>query len=135
MYMIRLERSTDQVIKPINIEALSKWVGHIPPDVVKNMHKIAPMLAVFGYDPFANPPDYGKPDTFVQNKMKEIEQNKDEWTAKEKEMMLMRESIRNNLLKQKSDNKVSNNDIVDGLQLQSNDLEKTKTSDHESGTS
>lgn len=130
-----MERSTDQVIKPINIEALSKWVGHIPPDVVKNMHKIAPMLSVFGYDPFANPPDYGKPDTFVQSKMKEIEQNKDEWTAKEKEMMLMRESIRNNLLKQKSDNKVSNNDIVDGLQLQSNDIEKTKTSDHESGTS
>jgi len=44
----RLERSTDQVIKPINIEALSKWVGKIPSDVVKDMANIAPMLSILG---------------------------------------------------------------------------------------
>ncbi|KAH9417150.1 Protein-tyrosine sulfotransferase [Dermatophagoides pteronyssinus] len=44
----KLERSTDQVIKPINLEALSKWVGHIPDDVVNDMYKIAPMLKKIG---------------------------------------------------------------------------------------
>ncbi|CAG2105353.1 unnamed protein product, partial [Medioppia subpectinata] len=42
--------STDQVIKPINIEALSQWVGRIPDDVVRNMATIAPMLSILGYD-------------------------------------------------------------------------------------
>ena len=44
----RLERSTDQVIKPINIEALSKWVGAIPEDVVRDMAEVAPMLEFLG---------------------------------------------------------------------------------------
>lgn len=56
--MCRVERSTDQVMKPVNTDALSKWVGHIPPDVVSDMAEIAPMLARLGYDPHANPPDY-----------------------------------------------------------------------------
>jgi len=30
----KVERSSDQVVKPVNLEALSKWVGHIPDDVV-----------------------------------------------------------------------------------------------------
>lgn len=37
-----------QVIKPVNLDALSKWVGHIPDDVVEDMANIAPMLAHFG---------------------------------------------------------------------------------------
>lgn len=56
----RVERSSDQVIKPVNLEALSKWVGNIPDDVVRDMADIAPMLSILGYDPYANPPDYGK---------------------------------------------------------------------------
>uniref|UniRef100_A0A146YY64 Protein-tyrosine sulfotransferase n=1 Tax=Fundulus heteroclitus TaxID=8078 RepID=A0A146YY64_FUNHE len=56
----RVERSTDQVMKPVNTEALSKWVGNIPPDVINDMAEIAPMLARLGYDPHANPPDYTK---------------------------------------------------------------------------
>ncbi|XP_072496178.1 protein-tyrosine sulfotransferase 1 isoform X2 [Notamacropus eugenii] len=58
----KVERSTDQVIKPVNVAALSKWVGKIPPDVLQDMAVIAPMLAKLGYDPHANPPSYGKPD-------------------------------------------------------------------------
>ncbi|KAB5548853.1 hypothetical protein PHYPO_G00060500 [Pangasianodon hypophthalmus] len=58
----KLERSTDQVFNPVNTKALSKWVGHIPDDVVKDMASIAPMLKRLGYDPLANPPDYGKPE-------------------------------------------------------------------------
>lgn len=64
--MNRVERSSDQVIKPVNLEALSKWVGHIPEDVVRDMADIAPMLSVLGYDPYANPPDYGKADSWVK---------------------------------------------------------------------
>lgn len=41
--------------------ALSKWVGKIPPDVLQDMAVIAPMLAKLGYDPYANPPNFGKP--------------------------------------------------------------------------
>lgn len=54
--LYRVERSSDQVIKPVNLEALSKWVGKIPEDVVRDMADIAPMLSVLGYDPYANPP-------------------------------------------------------------------------------
>lgn len=55
------------MIKPVNLEALSKWVGHIPDDVVRDMADIAPMLSVLGYDPYANPPDYGKADSWVKD--------------------------------------------------------------------
>lgn len=47
------------------MEALSKWVGKIPADVLQDMPVIAPMLAKLGYDPYANPPNYGKPDQKV----------------------------------------------------------------------
>ncbi|CAL8365389.1 unnamed protein product [Lota lota] len=54
----KVERSTDQVMRPLNTDALAKWVGHIPPDVLRDMAHIAPMLARLGYDPRANPPEY-----------------------------------------------------------------------------
>lgn len=44
----RVERSSDQVIKPVNLEALTKWVGNFPEDVVHDMANIAPMLSVLG---------------------------------------------------------------------------------------
>ena len=31
----RTEHSSDQVIKPINLEALTKWIGHMPKDIKK----------------------------------------------------------------------------------------------------
>ena len=40
----RLEFSTDQVNKPVNTDALTKWVGEIPTDVLQEMDSIAPML-------------------------------------------------------------------------------------------
>jgi len=49
----------------VNTEALSKWVGHIPSDVISDMAEIAPMLARLGYDPDANPPDYTKAEPMV----------------------------------------------------------------------
>ncbi|XP_069082980.1 protein-tyrosine sulfotransferase 1 isoform X3 [Pleurodeles waltl] len=68
----KVERSTDQVIKPVNVEALSKWVGRIPADVLRDMPVIAPMLAKLGYDPYANPPNYGKPDQKVLENTKRV---------------------------------------------------------------
>lgn len=32
---------------------------------MRDMDDIAPMLSVLGYDPYANPPNYGKPDAWV----------------------------------------------------------------------
>lgn len=74
-----MERSSDQVIKPINTEALTKWVGNIPKDIVRDIDKIAPMLAKLGYDPHANPPNYGSPDTFVMNNTKRIQDQEEYW--------------------------------------------------------
>jgi len=75
----KVERSSDQVIKPVNLDALSKWVGHIPDDVVQEMSNIAPMLAHFGYDPDANPPNYGKPDKFVVDNTNDIKKHDADW--------------------------------------------------------
>ena len=48
--------------KPVNTDALTKWVGQIPDDVLRDMGSIAPMLERLGYDPEANPPKYGDAD-------------------------------------------------------------------------
>lgn len=99
----KLERSSDQVIKPINIEALSKWVGHIPSDVVRDMASVAPMLANLGYDPHANPPDYGKPDTFVLQNTNFIKQNQKLYAEKEQELQRQREVLRKSAARNRAD--------------------------------
>jgi protein-tyrosine sulfotransferase len=75
----KVERSSDQVIKPINLEALNSWVGKIPNDVVAQMDKIAPMLRRLGYDPMANPPNYGKPDEKIKKNTLNIKLNSEYW--------------------------------------------------------
>jgi len=65
------------------------------------MASIAPMLSTLGYDPNGNPPEYGKPDAFVMNKMREISRNKNKWLQKEKEFLELRESIRKDLMTQR----------------------------------
>jgi hypothetical protein len=67
------ERSSDQIIKPINLDALTQWVGTFPEEVLEEMAEVAPMLARLGYDPAANPPHYGVPDGVVTNNTKEVE--------------------------------------------------------------
>ena len=66
----------------MNLEALSKWVGHIPDDVIADMADIAPMLAHFGYDPNANPPNYGSPDGEVVKNTNDILENEKKWEEK-----------------------------------------------------
>ncbi|EYB91292.1 hypothetical protein Y032_0207g2012 [Ancylostoma ceylanicum] len=77
-----VERSSDQVVKPVNMDALTKWVGAFPDDVVKDMDEIAPMLRQLGYDPTANPPSYGEPDESVARKTEEIRKHGHEWYKK-----------------------------------------------------
>lgn len=101
----RLERSTDQVIKPINIEALSKWVGHIPADVVDDMEHIAPMLQNLGYDPNGNPPNYGEPDSFVMQNMNELNKNRNDWINKEEHVKETRNKLRERIMTSSAQNK------------------------------
>lgn len=61
-------------------------MGNIPEDVVRDMADIAPMLSVLGYDPYANPPNYGKPDDVVADNTLNIQKNSHVWEKKAKEM-------------------------------------------------
>jgi len=81
------ERSSDQIVKPINVEALTQWVGHYPDDVIRDMAEIAPMLSKFGYDPNENPPNYGVPDGQVVNNTQDVQKNHDFWEARAKQLV------------------------------------------------
>ena len=70
------------MVKPVNLEAMSKWVGSIPDDVVEDMANIAPMLAKMGYDPNGNPPKYGDPDPEVLRNTNDVKEHNDVWEAK-----------------------------------------------------
>lgn len=104
----RTERSSDQVIKPVNLEALTKWVGQFPEDVIKEMDEIAPMLAKLGYDPNANPPTYGYPDAVVQDNTYKIKQESDKWKEKA-EKLLLRTHVENLEKNKKDDDESSDN--------------------------
>jgi hypothetical protein len=99
LLVLRLERSTDQVIKPINPAALSRWVGQIPADLVANMSKVAPMLATLGYDPAANPPNYGEMDQFVRANMRLINQQTEAWAKKSQQIEEKRIELKETLTK------------------------------------
>ncbi|XP_034479650.1 protein-tyrosine sulfotransferase isoform X1 [Drosophila innubila] len=110
----KVERSSDQVIKPVNLEALSKWVDQIPGDVVHDMANIAPMLSVLGYDPYANPPDYGKPDAWVQDNTSKLKANRMLWESKAKQVLQMdtnpdEDNTNNNNNNNIEDNAIDNN--------------------------
>lgn len=89
----KVERSSDQVIKPVNLEALSKWVGQIPEDVVRDMADIAPMLSVLGYDPYANPPAYGSPDSSVADNTYRIKAEARLWQDKANDLLSPQKSF------------------------------------------
>jgi protein-tyrosine sulfotransferase len=83
----KVERSTDQVIKPVNLEALSKWVGAIPEDVKRDVRTLAPMLERLGYSPTSYPPNYGDADQFVILNTKHIKNHEDQWRKKGEEVI------------------------------------------------
>lgn len=79
-----VEKSTDQVQKPLYLDALTAWNGHIPDDVDENLEDIAPMLGKLGYKyDMGSKPSYGVPDQSVLDNLKAQEFNH-EW-AKDKQ--------------------------------------------------
>lgn len=64
------------------MEALTRWVGAIPSDVINDMADIAPMLSVLGYDPYANPPTYGNPDAQVKDNTIKVKKEEKLWAEK-----------------------------------------------------
>ena len=87
VFHCRTEKSSDQIIKPVNLEALNKWVGNIPDNIVKEMGEVAPMLRTLGYDPDSNPPNYGNPDPKVADNTLHIQQNINFWKTREEEIL------------------------------------------------
>jgi len=82
-----VERSSDQIIKPINVDALTTWVGNFPQDLLDDMDAVAPMLEKFGYDPSKNPPFYGMPDGVVLNNTNDVHQKREQWEIKSKQLI------------------------------------------------
>lgn len=63
-------------MKPVNLQALCKWVGFYPQHLVDIIPNIAPMLRRLGYDPMANPPKYDQPDPRIANNTLHVIQHK-----------------------------------------------------------
>ena len=88
-----VERSSDQIIKPINVDALTAWVGHYPQDVLADMAELAPSLAKFGYDPQANPPHYGTPDGEVVNNTNYVHSNRQLWEVRSRQLIAQMDKL------------------------------------------
>ena len=56
-----------QVVKPLYVDSLNAWVGHLPEDVENEIDEIAPMIRILGYSTSKNP-YYGRPDWEVTEK-------------------------------------------------------------------
>ena len=82
-----MERSSDQIVNPVNIKALTEWVGTFPEDLLPIMDQTAPMLKVLGYNPRANPPNYGRPDQEIVNNTNVLDQNSEYWEAKKEQLL------------------------------------------------
>jgi len=76
------ERSSDQVVKPVNTAALSAWVGTFPKAILSEMAAIAPMLETLGYDPDDNEPNYEKADPEVLRNNKELTEQAGMWAVR-----------------------------------------------------
>ena len=125
----RTERSTDQVIKPVNMDALTKWVTEIPEDVKRDIHKIAPMLQRLGYNPDSYPPNYGKPDKAVADNTLFVKNNEEYWNRK---LDLLNISIpssqdsKQNIVSQNMENKEKISDNVERQNINNNEKSPDK---------
>jgi protein-tyrosine sulfotransferase len=75
----KVEKSTDQVIKPVNLEALTTWVDKIPSNILDSLDTIAPMLKKLGYDTKSRSPNYGEADQKVRDNTLQIQENREYW--------------------------------------------------------
>ena len=82
-----IERSSDQIIKPINVDALTSWVGFYDNCTLEDMDSIAPLLKKLGYDPWDPQPSYGIPDGEVVNNTNDVHKNKLAWQQKAEKLL------------------------------------------------
>jgi len=74
------EKSSDQVIKPVNLLALNEWQEN--EDILNLLDKLdtfAPMLKKLGYDSKSNSTNYGEADLKVISDTLNIKENKQYW--------------------------------------------------------
>ena len=82
-----MERSSDQIIHPVHTRALSDWVGSFPPQLLRQMDQVAPMLRELGYNPYENPPKYGLADPEILNNTRQVVRDNEYWESKKKLML------------------------------------------------
>ena len=77
----RTERSTDQIVKPVNLQALTAWVDAFPDNLRSKVAKLAPMMRHLGYDLSKYPPTYGSApaDTVVLENTHSVLKNVSHW--------------------------------------------------------
>ena len=113
----------------MNVASLYSWVGQIPQDVIDDMPKIAPMLRTLGYDPLANPPDYGEPDPRVANNTVHIEQDADYWKQRAEEIAADN-PLKNLTLKYQEMRKIN----MEKMKKKKEDMEKMNRTQEEKNT-
>lgn len=80
VYLSKAERSTDQVIKPLHSAPLYKWIDGFPPDVLKDVKRLAPMMETLGYDATSRSrSQYGAPDPQIVENNSEVSRNSSRW--------------------------------------------------------
>lgn len=127
----KVERSSDQVIKPINLEALNKWEGQLPDDVVRDMPQIAPMLRVLGYNPYENKGNYGDSSAWVKENTFKIKEHPELWDKKAKQLLKQSSHNFNNDINNNNNNEPNsennlNNNEIDGDDFNNNINNKDK---------
>lgn len=64
------------------------------------MADIAPMLSVLGYDPYANPPNYGKADSVVADNTNNVKKNAEMWQEKARQLFKVENKVEENLIEE-----------------------------------
>ena len=82
----KVEMSTDQVIKPVNLEGLNSWTNKIPDNILDSLDQLAPMMKKLGYDTKSKLPYYGEADKIVKNNTLSIKENREHWLNMEKKI-------------------------------------------------
>ena len=75
----KTEKSSDQVIKPVNLEGLNAWFDKIPDDLLNEIDTLAPMLKKLGYDTLSKRPNYGEADQKILENTLKINENREYW--------------------------------------------------------
>ena len=64
--LAKFEMSSNQVIKPLNLEGLDAWFGKIPQQVLGQIDSLAPILKILGYDTKSRKPNYIEADEMIR---------------------------------------------------------------------